>query len=308
MNYTQPVAKKRFRNKIKYILETYLRSVIDASNDQFDLPNHFQIKYPNTITVGQPAIPANTDIFPSISIVETNSIIPRDNFQNIQTDIVTLSVVSIDYCDEADVGFAGERNSELLESALYTLEKYLPNVDDPLPFRVDINSSVNQGTQRLDNDNWLVSAEGQVTCYLRYEMPWTPTLYSGSLPPVQKPYNVSRFEPDNLIFSVVSGSTVTDIATDLSFNNINSVSVSSGTISSSDYVGLNLSGSNWLTGSDTFTVINQTQKTIPTITTGSNVISIPAASISDGDQIVFTFVNSALSNRMVSYGIDITLS
>jgi len=306
--YTQPVAKKRLHNKIKYILETYLRSVIDQTNRSFDLPSDFDIKYPNEIIVGQPAIPNNVDIFPTISVVESAANNFRDDVQSTQTDIITLSVISLDYCDEADVGFSGERAKNLLHSAMYTLEKYLPNTDDPIPFRVDCATTAKQQVQRLENNNWLVSSEGELTCYIRYENPWTPTMYSGSLPEKQLPYNVSRFEPDFLTFSTLSGSIVTDITSSLPFNNISNVSISSAALASVEYIGLSLSGSNWLTGSDTFSAINQTQKTVPTINIGSNVIGIPASDISDGDQIIFTFINTALSNRMVSYGISIDIT
>ena len=200
-------AQNHIDNKIKFVLETFLKDRLDILrvNTGLDIE---RLPDPKTIDVGVNSVGLGggynaTDLFPAIACWSTSSSTTQTEFLQAQDNLTTYSIACVIGSNSADITWAMRSARLLALEALGVLEAHLPDSPGDLLgpqtiYRVDPISSSGARTLPMKTGGLYISAfEVQINVYTRVLQAYDPARAPDELD--QLPHVQSLFDPRELI-------------------------------------------------------------------------------------------------------------
>lgn len=192
--------QKLIKNKIHYVLSTYLGEEIAEYNTRHDLTGQFAVLYPRTINLNVNTMDLRfaTDQFPALSCIPAGSTVTPNIYHGSQDVILDYEIVVAAVCDAAGLDYTADYSNALGLIAANVLETYLPDApgrsDVTSVYKVDQVKTISGRPQSFGQGLFLLSTMTTVRVFSRAQMNWNPAYISDD-------YEFKPAVPSNFVFS-----------------------------------------------------------------------------------------------------------
>jgi hypothetical protein len=300
--------QKRIRDKIRYVLNTYLQPAIDQYNLDTDAGPYDELEFPRGIFIGTPVAdidPQAVDSYPILALYPERSDNIQDDLVNAQTQQAQWTIVASALDDGSSLDRTTEQSSAYINIAAQILENYLPDppgVASNTIWRVDVINTTSRTPQRIpgsENSFWFIATYATIQISVRSAMGWEPTFMPESVP--LAPFVESNFYlSGSSVFGYTSGSSDVDLVTGTQNSIVEASMPASITGSIQTYLDM---GATNIPSTSTYTILAQRDNSVHSGTlSGSKVPLAPSAissNIRTGDLWNYIIKHPTTDNLMM---------
>jgi hypothetical protein len=299
--------QRLIKNKIHYVLSTYLGEEVSAYNTRHGLSGAQAVLYPRTINlnVNTMDLRFGTDQFPALSVIPAGSTVSPNIYHGSQDVILDYEIVVAAVSDSADIDYTAEQSNTLGLLVADVLEKYLPECPGrsgvTSVYKVDQVKTQAGRPQSFGTGMFLLSTLNTIRVFSRAQMNWTPAYVSSS-------YEYKPSVPSNFVFSG-SVDWRADAVSVGSAEESNMVSISMG---AGDTLDLYFSGTNIPSGSSASYVIRRDLKFVDEgalpFTGGEQSIPLTFDTTPQTGDVVNVIINVSGSQNELNYPAKLTIT
>ena len=192
--------RREIRNKMEYILNTFLGEDISAYNTEHGLSGPYAVQYPKTVnlSVNSMDLRDGTDQFPCVSIIAGRSQTDVIDVLGTNGDIIDYNIICATVCDAADINFNIEQSQALALITANLMERNLVSspgsTDVSSVYRVDQVASTDSRPTAIGSGLWLLSYSCTIRVFSRAQSQYDPTY-------LPKAYNIKPSVESNYSFT-----------------------------------------------------------------------------------------------------------
>lgn len=298
--------QRLIRNKLNYVLSTYLEEELEAYNTRHSLIGGNAIDYPRTINlnVNTMDLRFGTDQFPALSCIPAGSTVSQNIYFSSQDVIIDYEIIVAAVSDSADLNATVEKSSATAAIVADVVEKYLPEAPGrsgvSSVYKVDQVRTITGRPTSFGNGLFLLSSTAVVRVFSRAQMNWNPAYISSS-------YEAKAAVPSNFYFSGSADWRVNSAP----FASAEASSMSAITMGVADSLDLRFSGSNIPSGSTSSYVIRRDLSYVEqgpqVFLNGDETITLSFTNPPQTDDVVNVIISISGSQNELNYPAKLTI-